>query len=216
MRSFPPSQRATIRRSGRADYDLAAIYRILDEGLVAHVAFAGAQGPVVIPATYARDGDRLYVHGGVRSRMLTTLAAGAECCVAVTLLDGLVLARSAFHHSMNYRSVVIFGKASPVVDREEKARALARFVEHVVPGRAAEVRAPSPAELDATLVVSLPLNESSAKIRSGPPVDGETDYALPVWCGVVPFAASAGEPVPDERNLANLELPKYLQPYRRP
>ncbi len=217
MRNSPPSPRATVRRRpGRADYDLAAIYRILDEGLVAHVGFATPEGPVVIPATYARDGDLLYVHGGAASRMLGALAAGAECCVAVTLLDGLVLARSGFHHSMNYRSVVVFGRATPVLDREEKVRAFARFVEHVAPGRGAEVRPPTAAELDATLLVSLPLAESSAKVRSGPPVDDEDDYALPVWCGVVPLALRAAEPVPDERNLPGVALPAYLQPYQRP
>lgn len=217
MRNLPPSQRATVRRRpGRAEYGLAAIYRILDEGLVAHVGFATPEGPVVIPATYARDGDRLYLHGGTASRMFGALASGAECCVTITLLDGLVLARSGFHHSMNYRSVVVFGRAAPVLDRKEKERAFTRFVEHVVPGRGAEVRPPTAAELDATLLVSLPLEESSAKVRSGPPVDDEDDYALPIWCGVVPLASRAAEPIPDERNLPGVALPAYLQPYRRP
>src|SRR5919202_1059566 len=164
---------------------------------------------------YGRAGDRLYLHGAKASRMLNALRGGAEVCVTVTLLDGLVLARSAFHHSMNYRSVVIFGKVSAVDDPVEKTEALRRFTEHIAKGRWADVRPPSAAELGGTTVLSLPLEEASAKVRTGPPLDDEEDYRLPVWAGVLRLRTVAGELLPDPRLQNGIEPPTYLQRYHR-
>jgi nitroimidazol reductase NimA-like FMN-containing flavoprotein (pyridoxamine 5'-phosphate oxidase superfamily) len=190
--------RTTVRRlAARGVYDRDAIYAILDEALICHVGLVVDGQPVVIPTIHVRVGDTLYFHGAGASRMLRTLRGGVDACVTVTLLDGLVLARSAFHHSMNYRSVVVLGKGREVADREEKLRALDALVEHVVPGRAAIVRPPNELEIKQTLVVALPLSEASAKVRTGPPVDDEADYALDVWAGVVPVALVKGEPVKD-------------------
>jgi hypothetical protein len=198
MTEIAITERTRVRRlSKRASYDVATIHAILDEALICHIGLAVGGKPVVIPTIHWRDGDRLYVHGSAASHMLRNLRDGVDACVTVTLLDGLVLARSAFHHSMNYRSVVIFAKATEVTDREEKVRALEKLVEHIVPGRSAEVRAPNESELGQTLVLSLPIEEASAKIRTGPPVDDEDDYALPVWAGVVPLWLARGEPVRD-------------------
>ena len=199
MTEIAVTERTRVRRlAKRASYDVATIHAILDEALICHVGFAVEGKPVVIPTIHWRDGDRLYVHGSAASHMLRSLKDGVEACVTVTLLDGLVMARSAFHHSMNYRSVVIFGKATEVADREEKVRALERLVEHIAPGRAAEVRAPNESELRQTVVLSLPIEEASAKIRTGGPVDDEEDYALPVWAGVIPLRLERGGPVKDE------------------
>jgi nitroimidazol reductase NimA-like FMN-containing flavoprotein (pyridoxamine 5'-phosphate oxidase superfamily) len=190
------TERTKVRRlPARASYQREAIYAILDEALICHVGFSVDGQPFVIPTIHWRDGDTLYFHGSAASRMLRTLRGGVDACVTVTLLDGLVLARSAFHHSMNYRSVVVFGKAREVTDREEKERALQTLVEHITPERAAAVRPPNEIELRQTLVLALPLHEASAKTRSGPPVDDEADYALPVWAGVVPVSLVRGEPV---------------------
>jgi nitroimidazol reductase NimA-like FMN-containing flavoprotein (pyridoxamine 5'-phosphate oxidase superfamily) len=190
------TERTKVRRlPARASYEREAIYAILDEALICHVGFAVDNQPFVIPTIHWRDGDTLYFHGSAASRMLRTLRGGVDACVTVTLLDGLVLARSAFHHSMNYRSVVVFGKAREVTDREEKERALQTLVEHITPERAAAVRPPNEIELRQTLVLALPLYEASAKTRSGPPIDDEEDYALPVWAGVVPVSLVRGEPV---------------------
>jgi nitroimidazol reductase NimA-like FMN-containing flavoprotein (pyridoxamine 5'-phosphate oxidase superfamily) len=190
--------RTTVRRlADRGVYDREAIYAILDEALICHVGFVVEGQPVVIPTIHVRVGDTLYFHGSAASRMLRSLRAGIEACVTVTLLDGLVLARSAFHHSMNYRSVVVLGKGREVADRDEKLRALDALVEHVVPGRAAVVRAPNEMEIRQTLVIALPLAEASAKVRTGPPLDDEADYALDVWAGVVPITLMKGEPIPD-------------------
>jgi len=190
--------RTTVRRlSDRGVYDRQAIHAILDEALICHVGFVVDGQPVVIPTIHVRVGDTLYFHGSAASRMLRSLRNGVEACVTVTLLDGLVLARSAFHHSMNYRSVVVFGKGREVTDREEKLQALDALVDHVVPGRAAVVRAPNELEIKQTLVIALPLAEASAKVRTGPPVDDEADYALDVWAGVVPIRLVKDEPVPD-------------------
>jgi nitroimidazol reductase NimA-like FMN-containing flavoprotein (pyridoxamine 5'-phosphate oxidase superfamily) len=193
------TEKTKVRRlPSRAAYDRATIDAILDEALICHIGFAIDGQPFVIPTIHWRDGDTLYVHGSAASRMLRTLRGGVDACVTVTLLDGLVLARSAFHHSMNYRSVVVFAKAREVSDRDEKLRALERLVEHIAPGRSAEVRGPSESELRQTLVLALPLHEASAKIRTGPPVDDDGDYALPVWAGVVPIAMVKGEPIEDK------------------
>jgi nitroimidazol reductase NimA-like FMN-containing flavoprotein (pyridoxamine 5'-phosphate oxidase superfamily) len=193
------TEKTKVRRlSSRGAYDTETIYAILDEALICHVGFAVDGQPFVIPTIHWRDGDTLYLHGSAASRMLRTLRGGVDACVTVTLLDGLVMARSAFHHSMNYRSVVVFGKAREVAEREEKLRALERLVEHIAPGRSAEVRGPSESELRQTLVLALPLHEASAKIRTGPPVDDVDDYKLPVWAGVVPMRMVRGEAIEDE------------------
>jgi uncharacterized protein len=213
--SNPPSPRTTVRRkSERAQYDEEAVWAILDEGLVCHLGVATDLGPVVLPTAYVRTVDRIYLHGA-RANAALRAAVGKSVCVTVTLIDGLVLARSAFNHSMNYRSVVVFGVAHEVTDPEKKRAALTDFVEHVVPGRSADTRAPSDAELQATLVLYLPLVESSAKIRIGPPVDDEADLALPHWAGVVPLSVVAGPPEPDAAS-AGMPVPEYAAGWRRP
>ena len=202
MSAFTPTHRTQVRRlPKRAAYDKAQIHAILDEALICHVGFVVDGQPYVIPTGFVRSGDQLYVHGSAASRMLRGLAAGIDVCVTVTLIDGLVLARSAFHHSINYRSVVVLGKARLVEDVEEKRGALREFTDHVVPGRWAEVREPTEQELKATSVLALPLDEVSAKVRSGDPVDDDEDYALPIWAGVVPLSTTAGVPIPDGRVL---------------
>lgn len=213
---FPQTQRTTLKRlPKRGVYDRELVYRILDEGFVCHVSFAVDGQPFVIPTGYARVGDQLYIHGSQVSRMLRTLSSGIDVCVAVTLIDGLVLARSAFHHSLNYRSVVIFGRASMVEEREAKLAALFAFSEHVIPGRWNEVREPTEQELKATTVLSLPLVEVSAKVRTGPPIDDEEDYALTVWAGVLPLRIVAGAPVNDPRLPESIEPPSYTLQYSR-
>jgi nitroimidazol reductase NimA-like FMN-containing flavoprotein (pyridoxamine 5'-phosphate oxidase superfamily) len=198
--SGPPSERATVRRlPKRAVYDRTQIDAILDEGLICHAGFVADGQPFVIPTAYVRAGNQIYFHGSAASRMLRTLAAGASVCVTVTLLDGLVMARSAFHHSMNYRSVVILGQARLVTDPAEKWEALRRFTNRVARDRWEEVREPSEQEMKGTSVLALPLDEATAKIRQGPPLDDEEDYAVPVWAGVVPVRMRAGEPQPDDR-----------------
>ncbi len=203
MTGTPPSvlavtDRTRIKRMPkRGVFDRGAIYRILDEGFVCHVAFAVDGQPYAIPTGYARVGDAIYLHGSAASRMLRSLGAGLSVCVTVTLVDGLVLARSAFHHSVNYRSVVILGQARLVTDPDEKAAALRAFTNHIVPGRWEEVRPVTAQELLGTSVLVLPIEEASAKIRTGPPVDDEEDLEWPVWAGVVPLALQSGDPVPD-------------------
>jgi hypothetical protein len=200
MDSYTPTSRTKVRRlSKRASYDKLAVHAILDEGFVCHIGFALDAQPYVIPTIYARAGDTLYVHGSAASRMLRTLTRGVPVCITVTLLDGLVLARSAFHHSLNYRSVVVIGNARLVDDRDEKMRALHLITDHVVPGRWEEVRSPNDLELKQSSVLALPLAELSAKIRSGPPLDDEEDYALSVWAGVVPVTTRLGAPTSDGR-----------------
>ncbi|HEY9626256.1 MAG TPA: pyridoxamine 5'-phosphate oxidase family protein [Coleofasciculaceae cyanobacterium] len=214
--TLPMTQRSQIRRlPQRGEYDRATIHQILDEGLICHVGFAVETQPFVIPTAYGRVGDRLYIHGSPASRMLRTLKESVEVCVTVTLLDGLVLARSAFHHSMNYRSVVIFGAATIVQDAAEKLAALKAFTEHVVPGSWSTVRLPTPQEVAGTLVLSLPLTEASAKIRTGAPVDDEADYALPIWAGELPLRLVAQSPVPDPRLSPEIQPPSYVQHYTR-
>lgn len=212
-----PTERTTLERlPKRGVYERAAIHAILDEALWCHVGFVAAGQPYVIPTIHARVGERLYVHGSAASRMLRTLGAGVPVCVTVSLLDGLVLARSAFHHSMNYRSVVVLGTAHEVTAREEKVEALEAIVEHVVPGRDADARGPNELELKATTVLRLPLAEASAKVRTGPPLDDEEDYALPCWAGVLPLRLMAGEAQADPRLPEGVPLPAYVAAYRRP
>jgi nitroimidazol reductase NimA-like FMN-containing flavoprotein (pyridoxamine 5'-phosphate oxidase superfamily) len=217
MTASAPSPRTAVRRlPERGAYDRATIHTILDEGLVCHVGFVAEGQPFVIPTAYARIGERLYLHGSSGSRMLRALAGGAPLCATVTILDGLVLARSAFHHSVNYRSVVVLGVAQPVADAEERLAALRAVVEHVVPGRWRDARRPSAKELAQTLVVSLPIDEASAKLRSGPPRDDAEDLALPVWAGEIPLRLAPGAPVADPSLLAELEPPAYALRYARP
>jgi uncharacterized protein len=208
------TERTTVKRlAKRGNYDSATVHAILDEALICHVAFVVDGSPVVIPTIHARIGDTLYVHGSAASRMLRTLRQGVDTCVCVTLLDGLVIARSGFHHSMNYRSVVIFGKATEVVVPEAKRLVLDAIVDHVAHGRSADARPPNEIELKQTLVLSLPIEEASAKIRTGGPIDDEEDYALPIWAGVLPLRIVPGEPIPDEKVLA--PIPDYVTNYRR-
>ncbi len=214
--NFPQTERTTLKRlPKRGVYDRELVYKILDEGFICHVSFSVAGQPFVIPTGYARVADQLFIHGSQVSRMLRSLATGIDVCVAVTLIDGLVLARSAFHHSLNYRSVVIFGRAAMVEDRAAKLAALFAFSEHVVPGRWNDVREPTDAELKATTVLSLPLEEVSAKIRTGPPIDDEADYALNVWAGVLPLELIAGVPTADPRLPEGIEKPDYILNYSR-
>ena len=217
MSAVAPSIRTTVRRlPERGVYDRAVIEAILDEGLLCHVGFAVEGQPYVIPCVYARIGDHLYLHGSSGSRMLRAIAGGAPACVTVTLLDGLVLARSAFHHSMNYRSVVVVGTASRVDDAEQRLAALRAIVEHVVPGRWTEARRPSAAELAQTLVVALPLSEASAKVRSGGPKDDAEDHALDVWAGVVPLALVASAPIADSQVREGIPVAAHARCYQRP
>lgn len=214
--SFTPTGRSKVRRlPKRGNYERETVYQILDEGFVCHVGFAADGQPFVIPTGYARAGDVLYIHGAQASRMLRELSRGVEVCVTVTLVDGLVLARSAFHHSINYRSVVVFGRAESVTDAAEKWDALRALTDHIVPGRWADVREPNEAEMRATSVLRLRLDEAVAKIRTGPPVDDEEDYALGVWAGVVPLKVQAGEPEADPRLPPGVEPPAYAARYER-
>ncbi|HEX8804711.1 MAG TPA: pyridoxamine 5'-phosphate oxidase family protein, partial [Acidimicrobiales bacterium] len=193
-----PSARTTVRRlPERAAYDRAAAHAVLDEGIVAHVGLATDDGPVVIPMLYARDGDRVLLHGSPASRLLRGGATGLELCVTVTHVDGIVLARSAFHHSVNYRSVVVIGRARRIDDLDERRAALEVLVEAVVPGRTADARPPDERELRGTTVLALPLDECSVKVRTGGPKEEDSDMDLPVWAGVIPLTVVPGTPVPD-------------------
>ncbi|WP_197036124.1 pyridoxamine 5'-phosphate oxidase family protein [Fischerella sp. PCC 9605] len=210
------TQRTKIgRMPSRGHYERELVYQILDEGLVCHIGFTVDGQPFVIPTAYGRVGDRLYIHGSTASRMMRSLAQGIEVCVTVTLLDGLVLARTAFHHSMNYHSVVIFGTATKVQDEAQKLEALEAFTEHIVPGRWAQVRQPNHQELQVTSVLELPLHEASAKVRTGPPNDEEQDYSIPVWAGVIPLELTASTPIADSRLQKEIILPSYLHNYTR-
>ena len=214
----PATERTRVRRRPqRGVYERDAIAAILDEGLLAHVGFCDAPGgaPTVIPTAYGRDGETLYLHGAVAARWTKALATHDEVCVTVTLLDGLVLARSTFHHSMNYRSVIVFGRAELVTERTEKLHGLERIVEHLVPGRSHDARPPTDAELDATALLRLSLSEASAKIRTGGPIDDEDDLGLPVWAGVVPAITTFGPPSPDEYVQASVSVPQYVSDYAR-
>jgi uncharacterized protein len=202
--NYPPTRRTAVHRlKKRAVYDRDQVHAILDEGFVCHVGFVVEDQPYVIPTLYARVNDCLYFHGAMASRMLRTLTLGVNVCVTVTLIDGLVLARSAFHHSMNYRSVVVLGQARLVEDLEERMRALHLITDHVVPDRWREVRGPNALELKQTSVLALDLKEVSAKVRTGPPVDDEEDYSLPIWAGVVPIETHLGRSIGDGRVLPN-------------
>lgn len=210
MDQIEHTERTTVRRRPeRGVYDFSTIAAILDEGLVCHVGFTIESQPYVIPTIYGRVRDTLYIHGSTASRMLRTLCEGVQVCVTVTLLDGLVLARSAFHHSMNYRSVVILGRAVEVAGTE-KVKALEAISDHLFPGRWREVRPPNEIELKATVVLSLPIKEASAKIRTGPPVDDEDDYRLGCWAGEIPLRLEPQPPVPDPRLAPDIVPPKPI------
>ena len=200
----------------RGSHEVETIYGILDEGFIAHVGFVANGQTYVIPTGYARCGDKLLIHGSSVSRMMRVLTEEIEVCITVTLIDGLVLARSAFHHSMNYRSVVVFGTAKIIDDENEKLEALRAFTEHIIPHRWAEVRPPTANELKATTVLALPLREASAKIRTGNPVDDEADYQMNIWAGVLPVATSFGNQIPDPQLNPDIKLPEYIATYRRP
>ena len=216
MSQLTPTERTQVKRlPKRGYYDRETVYNILDTAFVCHVGFTVDGQPFVIPTNYGRSGDTLYLHGSAASRMLNTLSAGVPVCVTVTHVDGLVLARSAFHHSVNYRSVVILGKAQLVEDPAEKMEALRIFTEHVMKGRWNDVRIPTEQELKATTVLSLPLEEVSAKVRTGGPIDDEPDYALPVWAGVLPLETVAKTPLPDAQRKNDPPTPEYLKNYKR-
>jgi nitroimidazol reductase NimA-like FMN-containing flavoprotein (pyridoxamine 5'-phosphate oxidase superfamily) len=214
----PPELTATDRtrvrrKRDRAVYRRDAINAIVDEGLICHVGFTHDGTTIVLPMAYGRVGDVLYLHGAAANAMLKTVGQGVEACVTITLVDSLVLARSAFHHSMNYRSAVLVGTAETVVDEAEKSRALAAVVEHMVPGRSADARPPTPKELVATSVVRFPIEEGSAKVRTGGPVDDDEDLALAVWAGQIPLELVARPPVPDTRLARDIALPAYAREY---
>lgn len=216
MNPIEPTPRTTFfRRPDRGSHDRATVNAIVDEALVCHVGFVMNGQPFVLPTTHARIEDRLYIHGSVGGRMLKTLRRGIPVCVTVTLLDGLVLARSAFHHSMNYRSVLILGEAREVVKEAEKRQAFSALLEHVLTGRSADVRPASELELKATSVLCVPIEEASAKIRTGPPIDDEADYALPCWAGVIPMALEAHTAVADPRLSAKVSPPQTIVRYSR-
>jgi uncharacterized protein len=216
MSQFTPTARTRVKRlPDRGKYDRGTVFAILDEGLVCHVGFAVDGQPFVIPTLYARVAEQLYIHGSAASRMLRTLAGGVQICVTVTLVDALVLARAAFHHSMNYRSVVVLGRATLVEGREEQLKALEAFTEQIVRGRWNDVRQPNESELKQTTVLALPLEEVSAKVRAGGPKDEKEDYDLPIWSGLLPLPIVPGTPVPDPALRFNLDPPKYLLNYSR-
>src|SRR5277367_1674633 len=204
----PTARTRVVREPQRAVYDREAVNQILDEAFLCHVGFVADAQPFVIPTSYGRDGDTLYIHGSAASRMLRNLDQGVAVCVTVTLLDGLVLARSIFNHSMNYRSVVVLGTAVAVQDPAEKLEALRLLSEHILPGRWVESRLPNEKEIKATLVMRLPITEFSAKVREGPPIDDEVDYSFPTWAGVIPLEMVAGAPVDDARLMAGQTVPE--------
>jgi nitroimidazol reductase NimA-like FMN-containing flavoprotein (pyridoxamine 5'-phosphate oxidase superfamily) len=212
---MPTSRTRVVREAERAVYDREAAYQILDEGFLCHVGFVADGQPFVIPTSYGRKDDSLYIHGSAASRMLRNLKDGVAVCITVTLLDGLVFARSIFNHSMNYRSVVILGTATLVDDPQEKIEALHALSEHILPGRWADSRQPNERELKATSILRVPIEEFSAKVRTGPPIDDEPDYAFPTWAGVVPLEMTAGAPIDDPRLDPAYEVPGYARNYIR-
>ncbi|MBI3477169.1 MAG: pyridoxamine 5'-phosphate oxidase family protein [Acidobacteria bacterium] len=211
--SMPTARTRVVREPDRAVYDRDAVNQLLDEGFLCHVGFVVDGQPFVIPTSYGRDGNVLYIHGSAASRMLRNLSQGIRVCITVTLLDGLVLARSIFNHSMNYRSVVILGTATLVDDPEEKLKALRVLTEHIIPHRWDDSRQPNEKELKATSALRVPIEEFSAKVRKGPAIDDEPDYSFPTWAGVIPLDTTVGTPIRDER--CELELPEYLRKYSR-
>lgn len=212
---MPTTRTRVVREADRGVYDRNTVYGILDEGFICHVGFVIDGQPFVIPTSYGRSGDNLYLHGSAASRMLRNLDKGVPVCVTVTLLDGLVLARSIFNHSMNYRSVVVLGTATVVQDSAEKLEALHLLSEHILPGRWAESRQPNERELKATFALRVPITEFSAKVRQGPPIDDEEDYDFKTWAGVIPLETVARSPIADERCNPALPVPVYASSYSR-
>ncbi len=212
---LPTVRTRVVREADRAVYDRETVYRILDEGFLCHAGFVIDGQPFVIPTSYGRKDATLYIHGSAASRMLRQMKDGVPVCITVTLLEGLVLARSIFNHSMNYRSVVVLGKATLVDDPAEKLAALRILSEHILPGRWDDSRQPNERELKATSVLQVPIEEFSAKVRQGPAIDDEEDYAFPTWAGVVPLTMVAGDPIDDARLLPGREVPGYIRPYSR-
>jgi uncharacterized protein len=212
---MPTPRTRVVREADRAVYDRETVYRILDEGFLCHAGFVVDGQPFVIPTSYGRKDASLYIHGSAASRMLRQFKDGVPVCITVTLLEGLVLARSIFNHSMNYRSVVVLGKATLVDDPQEKLEALRILSEHILPGRWADSRQPNERELKATSVLRVPIEEFSAKVRQGPAIDDEEDYAFPTWAGVVPLEMVAGPPIDDARLLPGREAPAYVKHYTR-
>jgi uncharacterized protein len=211
-----PTQRTrVVREPQRAVYDRDTVYRILDEAFICHVGFAVEDQPFVIPTSYGRKDANLYLHGSAASRMLRHMKESVPVCVTVTLLDGLVLARSIFNQSMNYRSVVVLGKATLVEDSDEKLAALQALSEHILPGRWDDTRQPNERELKATFVLRVPIEEFSAKVRTGPPVDDEEDYSFPTWAGVIPLVTRIGDPINDPRLDPACTIPEYVRNYSR-
>jgi uncharacterized protein len=211
----PTARTRVVREADRAVYDRETVYRILDEGFLCHVGFTVDGQPFVIPTSYGRKDASLYIHGSAASRMLRNLKEAVPVCITVTLLDGLVLARSVFNHSMNYRSVVILGKATLVDDPAEKLAALRVLSEHILPGRWDDARQPNERELKATSVLRVPIEEFSAKVRVGPPIDDEEDYSFPTWAGVIPLEMKTGAPIDDARLIAGKSAPDYARSYTR-
>ena len=212
--TYQPTERTTLRRlPERAHYDRETVRSILDEGFICHVGFVVDGQPYSLPTGYARIGETLYLHGSTGSRL--GLRPGMDVCVTVTLLDGIVLARSAFHHSFQYRSVMVLGRTRLVTDSGEKDAALTALVEHFMPGRSADARPGSGRELAATAVLALPLEEVSAKVRTGDPKDDDEDYGLPVWAGILPLVLTPGEPVPDSRLDPTIAMPSYVKDWKR-
>lgn len=216
MTSLTPTGRTRLRRKpDRGSFDRETVYAILDEGMICHVAFVHEGSPVVIPTAYGRDGDRLFIHGSAASRTIRTLATGVDLCLAVTLLDGLILARSGFHNSVNYRSVVLFGRGAIVEDFDAKLAAMEKLTDHLIPGRWADSRPPTAQEMKAMTVLEIPIYEASAKLRPGGPADEPEDYALPIWAGNLPLSVVAGEPFDDGRLLPGVAMPAYVRDWRR-
>lgn len=216
MSEFEQTKRNRVTRlPERAKYDEHTIFGIIDEALICHIGFVVDGKPFVIPSIHARDGKRLLLHGSSASRMLKHFKEGHDLCVTITLLDGLVLARSVFHHSMNYRSVVLFGNGRIVEERDQKMHGLKVLTEHLVPGRWEDARLPSEQELNATTLISMSIDEGTAKIRTGHPGDEEEDYDLPVWAGVIPMRLQTLSPIDDERLTEGIAVPDYVTNYSR-
>jgi hypothetical protein len=214
MENFQPTTNTTLKRlPDRGAFERDTVNAILDAAFICHVGFVAHGQPFVIPTSYARVNDELFIHGSAASRMLRNLSEGIPVCVTVTHVDGLVLARSAFHHSINYRSVMVFGTAQLVTDEQAKFDALRAFTEHIIPGRWPEIRRPNAQELKATTVLALPLQEASAKIRTGPPKDDDEDMAIPVWAGVLPLTVTPGEPMADPYLPDTIALPEHVKRY---
>ncbi len=213
--TVPTARTRVVREPQRAVYDRQTIYEILDEGFICHVGFTIDRQPFVIPTSYGRKGDVLYIHGSAASRMLRNASGGIPICVTVTLLDGLVLARSIFNHSMNYRSVVLVGTSVAIEDHEEKLAALRILSDHILPSRWNDARQPNDQELKATTVIRLPIEEFSAKVRQGMPIDDEVDYAFPTWAGIIPLNLVPATPVSDTRLQPGVVVPEYAEKYSR-